>query len=76
LYEDDGLTPSYKIGVFRSTTLSARRGPGGYVVSVGAAEGSYKPAPRKLNFVVKGMGQPSKVGTVTDNGKAQEVQIR
>ncbi|HEY0763383.1 MAG TPA: TIM-barrel domain-containing protein [Pyrinomonadaceae bacterium] len=49
LYEDDGLTPSYKNGVFRRTTINFRRG----VVSVGAAEGSYNPPPRKFNFVVK-----------------------
>ena len=72
LYEDDGLTPEYKNGAFRRTSLTARRSPGGLVVSIGAAEGTYNPGPRKFNFVF--LGQSLK--TVVDNGKAQEVQIR
>ena len=49
LYEDDGLTPAYKKGAFRRTTVTFRRG----VPSVGAVEGTYNPGPRKFNFVVK-----------------------
>ena len=49
LYEDDGLTPAYKNGAFRRTTVTFRRG----VPSVGAVEGTYNPGPRKFNFVVK-----------------------
>jgi alpha-glucosidase len=71
LYEDDGLTPAYKKGAFRRTSLTARRGPAGLVVSIGA-EGTYNSGPRKFNFVV--LGQPLK--TVVDTGRAQEVQIR
>ncbi len=72
LYEDDGLTPAYKNGAFRRTSLTTRRGPTGLVVSIGAAEGTYNPGARKFNFVV--LGQPVK--TIQDNGRAQEVQIR
>jgi len=72
LYEDDGLTPEYKNGAFRRTSLTARRGPSGLVVAIGAAEGSYNPGPRKFNFVVPGQS----LKTVTDNGKAQEIQIK
>lgn len=53
LYEDDGLSPAYKTGAFRRTTLTARRGPRGITVSTGPIEGSYNPGPRKLGFVVK-----------------------
>jgi alpha-glucosidase len=52
LYEDDGLSPAYKTGAFRRTTVTARRGPGGFTVSIGPAEGSYDPGPRKFDFVV------------------------
>src|SRR5262249_9787514 len=49
LYEDDGLTPSYKNGNFRRTTITFRRGQ----ASTGTVEGTYNPGPRKFNFVVK-----------------------
>ena len=58
LYEDDGLSPAYKRGEFRRTKVSVRRGARGFVVSVGAAEGSYKLG-RKFNFVLKGSGHGS-----------------
>jgi len=51
LYEDDGLSPAYKNGAFRRTTFTARRGPRGFVVSVGKQEGSFDPGPRKFYFV-------------------------
>src|SRR5215216_2063199 len=76
LYEDDGLSPAYKTGVFRRTALSARRGPGGFVVSVAAPEGTYSPGPRKFSFVMKSDERTFKVVTVADDGKAREVQIR
>ena len=75
LYEDDGLSPSYKAGVFRRTTVSARRGPRGLTVSIGAAEGSYNPGPRRFNFVVKSERGDSKIVSVMDRGQAQQVQI-
>ena len=53
LYEDDGLSPAYKTGAFRRTRLTARRGPRGFTISIGPVEGSYKPGPRKFDFVVK-----------------------
>ena len=74
LYEDDGVSPAYKRGAFRRTTVSARRGPRGYTVSVGAAEGSYNPGPRRFSFVVK--SPESRAVTMTDNGRAQQVEIR
>ncbi len=76
LYEDDGLSPAYKTGAFRRTTLSSRRGPRGFVVSVAAAEGTYNPGPRKFTFAVRSYQQTSKVATVVDNGRAQQVDLR
>jgi alpha-glucosidase len=76
LYEDDGLSPGYKTGAFRRTTLSARRGARGFVVSIGAAEGSYNPGPRKFDLVLKSSERQSKVVTVVDNGRAQQVDLR
>src|SRR5689334_14253600 len=57
LYEDDGLSPAYKTGAFRRTKFIARRGPNGFVVSVGVPEGTYNPGPRKFNYVVKASGR-------------------
>jgi len=57
LYEDDGLSPAYKTGAFRRTSFTARRGPNGFIVTVGVPEGSYEPGQRKFNFVVKPSGR-------------------
>jgi len=76
LYEDDGLSPAYKRGVFRRTAFTARRGPRGFVVSIGAPKGSYNPEPRKFNFMIKSAGQESKVVSVADSGKAQQFEIK
>jgi alpha-glucosidase len=54
LYEDDGLSPAYKSGVFRRTTVSARRAGAGFSFSIEGTEGQYNPGTRKLNFVVAG----------------------
>ena len=56
LYEDDGTSPAYKNGIFRRTTVSARREGRGFAVSTDAVEGRYNPGSRKLNFVIKGSG--------------------
>src|ERR1700741_102576 len=50
LYEDDGLSPAYKTGVFRRITLNVRRGPHGFIVAIGPPDGTYNPGPRKFNF--------------------------
>lgn len=54
LYEDDGNSPAYKRGMFRRTSVSARREGRGFVARIDAAEGQYNPGARKLNFVVAG----------------------
>ncbi len=75
LYEDDGLSPAYKRGAFRRTSVSVRRGPRGYVVSVGAAEGTYKPGPRKFKFVVKSSPREASVNGILNEGP-HELVIR
>ena len=72
LYEDDGISPAYKTGAFRRTAVSVRPRSRGFLVSVGAAEGTYNPGPRKFKFVVITGGQSS---TVTDDGKGRQVDI-
>jgi len=67
LYEDDGLSPAYKRGEFRRTKVSVRRGQRGQIVSISAAEGSYKPAPRRFSFVLRSSPRNNSVsGVLTD----------
>jgi alpha-glucosidase len=75
LYEDDGLSPAYKAGAFRRTRLTARRGSRGFTVSIGPVEGSYNPGPRRFSFIVKSSAGDSRLVTVADEGRVQQVQI-
>lgn len=52
LYEDDGVSPAYKLGVFRRTGVSVSKSGSGFQVSLSAPEGSYNPGSRSLVFVV------------------------
>jgi alpha-glucosidase len=76
LYEDDGLSPAYKRGAFRRTSFNVRRGAGGFVVSIGAAEGSYNSGKRTFNFIVKSPAGDSKVVRVVDDGRARQVELK
>jgi alpha-glucosidase len=76
LYEDDGVSPAYKQGAFRRTTVSARRGERGLVVTLGAAEGSYNPGIRKFSFLVESYEHASKVVTIVGDEKAHQVEIK
>jgi hypothetical protein len=53
LYEDDGLSPAYKQGVFRRTRVSVSRSASGFQIDVNAPEGSYNPGPRSFVFVIR-----------------------
>lgn len=75
LYEDDGISPAYRQGVFRSTSVSVRRAAGRYIVAVSAPQGSYKPGARKFSFEIKPLAS-SRTVTVADDGKAREIEIR
>ncbi|HTG17158.1 MAG TPA: glycoside hydrolase family 31 protein, partial [Blastocatellia bacterium] len=61
LYEDDGVSPAYRQGIFRRTPVSVSRSGNGFQIEVGAREGSYNPKPRNLIFVVKSMSAPRQV---------------
>ena len=77
LYEDDGISPAYKQGSFRRTTVTATRTGGVYTINIGAAEGSYNPGPRKFSFVIKSLGgQARSAITVADNGAARSVTVK
>jgi len=77
LYEDDGISPAYKQGSFRRTTLTATRAGGVFTINIGAAEGSYNPGPRRFSFVIKSLGgQARSATTIADNGTARSVTIR
>jgi len=53
LHEDDGLSPAYKTGAFRRTTITAQRGTDGFTATIGPVEGNYNMGPRKFDLVVK-----------------------
>jgi alpha-glucosidase len=76
LYEDDGVSPAYKQGSFRRTTVKVRQGAAGYVVTKSAPEGQYQPTGRSLSFAVKSLDRASRVVTIVDDGRAQTVNIR
>jgi alpha-glucosidase len=52
LYEDDGLTPSYKQGVFRRTQVGFSNLQGRRQIVLGAPEGTFKPESRTLGFLL------------------------
>src|SRR5260370_6678733 len=75
LYEDDGISPAYQAGTFRRTKIDVKRAATGYLVSIGAPEGTYNLGARKFNFAIKSSAIP-KVITATDEGKARTIEIR
>jgi alpha-glucosidase (family GH31 glycosyl hydrolase) len=76
IYEDDGLSPAYKQGAFRRTTITARRQGTGYVVTVKAPAGSFNPGPRQMIFEIKSDGARQEPVTITDNGTQRTVEIK
>jgi alpha-glucosidase (family GH31 glycosyl hydrolase) len=58
LYEDDGVSPAYRNGVERRTTVTYQSSK----IDVSAPAGSYQPGPRTMHFTVHpGDGRPHKV---------------
>ena len=53
LYEDDGVSPAYRQGMFRRTQVSSTKSTNGFQTDVAAPQGSYNPGSRDLIFVVK-----------------------
>lgn len=52
LYEDDGLTPAYKKGLFRRTTVRVSAGRKGIRINLSAPEGAFELPPRMLSFQI------------------------
>jgi alpha-glucosidase len=75
LYEDDGVSPAYKQGAFRLTTVNARRAGVGYVVTTSAPASQFQPGSRRLVFVIKSAGRVGRAVTVADDGSAQTIKI-
>ena len=67
LYEDDGVSPAYRNGVFRRTGVKYAGGQ----VEVSAPSGSYQPGARKFVFSVRG----GKAVELSDDGKAHKVSV-
>lgn len=49
-YEDDGVSPDYKKGVFRRTSVDVSRSGGAWQIALAAPQGGYDPGPRHLVF--------------------------
>jgi alpha-glucosidase len=76
LYEDDGISPAYKQGQFRRTSINVTRSPGGYTVDVGSPTGSYNPGRRKFGFLIKSEARLPRLITIPDDGAARKVPVR
>jgi alpha-glucosidase len=75
LYEDDGISPGYKQGGFRRTSVKVAARAGGYSVTIDKPDGRYDPGTRKLNFVIKSTARTYKLATITDDGSAHKLKI-
>jgi len=75
LYEDDGLSPAYKQGAFRRTTINAKRIANRYLVSVDTPLGQFNPGARRFSFVIKA-APAGRVVTVTDDGRARQIEVK
>jgi alpha-glucosidase len=76
LYEDDGVSPAYKQGAFRRTPINVQRGTTGFVIDVGAAEGSYNPGVRNFNFQIVSYEHTSKIVSAPGDGKRHRVELK
>jgi len=52
-YEDDGTSPAYEQGAFRRTSVAVSRVKDVWEIAVGAPQGRYTPAPRRLVFALR-----------------------
>ena len=77
LYEDDGLTPDYRRGVFRRTTINVTRSGRRYVIDIGQPVGPYRPASRTFQFQIKSHDPLDRtVVSFTDRGVAERMEIK
>jgi alpha-glucosidase len=60
LYEDDGVTPAYRNGVFRRTSVEVASAAGGWRIDVNP-EGSFKTGSRNFRFELRSRSAPKEV---------------
>src|SRR5262249_25156560 len=53
LYEDDGLSPAFRRGVLRRTSVTMKEVGAANTVNISAPTGSYNPGARNFRFVIK-----------------------
>jgi alpha-glucosidase len=71
LYEDDGVSPAYRNGVERRTTVTYQL----FKIDVSAPTGSYQPGPRNLVFAVHPTTRASKPVQFADDGRPHHIQL-
>jgi alpha-glucosidase len=71
LYEDDGVSPAYRNGVERRTTVTYRSAS----INVGAPTGSYQPGARNIVFVVHPVQPSARPIQFADDGRPHYIQI-
>ena len=75
LYEDDGVSPSYKQDGFRRTTINTRRVGASSVVTIGAPSGRYQPGKRSFAFVVKSAPRRGAPMSTADDGSPRTIRV-
>jgi alpha-glucosidase len=71
LYEDDGVSPAYKNGVERRTTVTYQPSE----INVSTPAGSYQPGARNLVFEVHPAAPGGKPVQFADDGRRHDVQL-
>ncbi|HLP01945.1 MAG TPA: TIM-barrel domain-containing protein [Opitutaceae bacterium] len=61
LYEDDGVSPAYRSGAFRRTSVTSTHTSKGIRIALAAPVGPYQPPARTYEFVVHGAGACTEV---------------
>jgi alpha-glucosidase len=54
LYEDDGITPAYRTGFFRRTSVQCAKDAAGIRLSLAAPAGAFQPGARRFELVLHG----------------------
>ncbi len=71
LYEDDGVSPAYKNGLYRKTSVQASETARGISITVNAPEGQFKTPSRIFSFIISTSLSPTQVvldGRALPNG--------
>ncbi|MGA3028705.1 MAG: TIM-barrel domain-containing protein [Bryobacteraceae bacterium] len=71
LYEDDGISPAYRRGVFRRTAIQVSRTGEGSAIAIGRPTGTWQPSARHLVFLLNGRSSE-----IADDGKEHRLTIR